>query len=230
MTAMVRSLAAFLLAAAVAAGAASAAGPARKETTAGTAAAKGSLLTLHDFGQGWTETATQGSGLDVTCSGHLPSGRGIVQTGHASSPTFAGGKVGPFIAQVTSVYATGAQASAYWRRAVTASLVNCARQSLETITAKGIKVKVLSQGALPLMKVAPLAAAYRVVATLTSSAQKNLKTYVDWILVGQGKAVTEIMISSFQVVPADFERALALIADKRMSGRGSAAKATPPTA
>jgi hypothetical protein len=230
MAAMARSLAAFLLAAVVTAGAASAAGPAVKQTTAGTAAAKSSLLTLHDLGTGWTQTATRASGLDVTCSGHEPSGQGIVQTGLASSPTFAAGKVGPFIVQVTSVYATGAEASAYWRRAVTASLVDCARQSLQTITARGIRVKVLSQGVLPLTKVAPLTAAYRVVATLTSAAQKNLKTYVDWILVGHGKAVTEIMISSFEVVPADFEHALALIADKRMSGHGSTAKASPLTA
>ena len=227
---MARSVAALLFAALVLVGAASAAGPAVKQTAAGTAAAKASLLTLHDFGQGWTQTATRTSGLDVTCSGHAPSGKGIVQTGAASSPTFAGGKVGPFIAQVTSVYATGAEASAYWKRAVTASLANCARQSLQTVAAKGITVKVLSQGALPLPKVAPLVAAYRVVATLSSSAQKNLRTYVDWILVGQGKTVTEIMISSFQLVPADFEHALALIADKRMSGHPGTATARPPTA
>ena len=76
----------------------------------------------------------------------------------------------------------------------------------------------LSQGALPLAKVAPMTAAYRVVATLSSSAEKALNTYVDWILVGRGKELTEIMISSFEPPPADFEHALALIANARMGG------------
>ena len=238
MASMTRSLTAVLLAAGVlaAAGSAGAArtdGPALRHTAAGAAAARASLLTRHDLGAGWTATATRPSGLLVSCSGHRPSGAGIVETGDASSPTFAAGKVGPFIVQVTSVYASEAQTSAYWKRAVTAGLVACARQSLQTITARGIGVRVLSQGALPLAKVAPMTAAYRVVATLSSSAEKALNTYVDWILVGRGKELTEIMISSFEPPPADFEHALALIANARMGGgHGPAPRPGPklPTA
>ena len=63
-----------------------------------------------------------------------------------------------------------------------------------------------------------MTAAYRVVATLSSTAEKGLRTYVDWILVGRGRALTEIMISSFRLPPADFEQALALTADARMGG------------
>jgi hypothetical protein len=223
MAAMTRPLIGALLAAAVVAaagpaGAAGAPGPAVRQTRAGTAAAQASLLTRKDLGAGWTATATRASGLLVSCSGHRPSGAGVVETGNASSPTFAAGRVGPFIVQVTSVYASAAQASTYWRRAVTAGLVACARQSLQTISARGIRVRVLSQGALPLAKVAPMTAGYRVVASLSSAAERDLKTYVDWILVGRGRALTEIMISSFAQPPADFEHALALIADARMGG------------
>jgi hypothetical protein len=238
MTPMTRSLAAALLMAAAfpaaaAAGAADRSAPAVRETAAGTAAARASLLTRGDLGTGWTASATRPSGLLVSCSGHRPSGAGIVETGDASSPTFAAGKVGPFIVQVTSVYASDAQASAYWRRAVTAGLVGCARQSLQTITARGIRVKVLSQGDLPVANVAPMTAAYRVVATLSSPAERALKTYVDWILVGRGRELTEIMISSFQLPPADFENALAVIANARMGGgHGPAPRPAPklPTA
>ena len=124
MASMTRSLTAVLLAAGVvaaadSAGAARADGPALRETAAGATAERASLLTRTDLGAGWTATTTGASGLLVSCNAHRPSGAGIVETGDASSPTFAAGKAGPFIVQVTSVYGSDAQASAYWRRAVT---------------------------------------------------------------------------------------------------------------
>ena len=214
-----RPLLAVVSAALVIAGSAAAAGPAIRHTTAGTAAARASLITKSDLGSGWTATPTPSTGIQVICTGHVPSGTGIVETGAASSPSFAGGKLGPFIVQETSVYATQGEAGTWWKRAVTAGLVSCARQSLDTIRSKGIKVKLISQGPLTVQQVGPMTAGYRVVAALTSKTQKGLKTYVDWILVGSGKSLTEIMISSFQQVPAKYEYALALIAYHNMGGQ-----------
>ncbi len=202
---------------AVTAGTAGASGPAAKHTSAGNDAATASLITMADLGKGWTAAAAGTAGLQVSCPGHRPSGKGIVEIGSASSPTFSGSKIGPFVVQLTSVYATKAQAGAYWKRAVTTGLTTCTRQSLQTLTAKGIKVKVVSAGALAIGKVTSMTAGYRVVATLTSSAQKHLETYTDWIFVGQGKAVTEIMVSSFQKLPVKVEHALALIAAQHMA-------------
>ena len=203
--------------------AAAAAGPVVEHTAAGTSAAKASLLTKTDLGSGWTATTTKGAGIEVSCSGHMPNGKGIVETGAAASPSFAGGSTGPFIVQETSVYKTSRQTSAYWQRAVNAGLVTCTRQALESITSKGIKVKIDSQGALKLQQVAPLTAGYRVVATLSSKTQKALKTYMDWIFVAKGNTLTQIEISDFtQPVPAKYEYALALIAYDHMGGKASA--------
>jgi hypothetical protein len=190
---------------------AAAAGPTVKHTARGNAAAKASLITLADLGSGWKAATNTGSiGLQLNCSGYAPSGKGIVETGSASSPDFTGGAGGPFILQVTSVYA---------KRGVRPGLVRCASQTLETITAKGIQVKILSQGALPVTPVGSLTAGYRVVADLYSAkTKKTLKTYFDVVLVGRGKMLSEITISTFgSAVPAKVEYALATIA-YRQSG------------
>jgi hypothetical protein len=217
--------------------AAAAAGPAVQHTTAGTAAANASLLTKTDLGNHWTDTATKGAGIEVACTGHVPSGKGIVETGAAASPSFSGGSTGPFIVQETSVYKTSGQASTYWKRAVNAGVVACMRQALQTITAKGIKLNIDSQGPLQVQQVSPQTAGYRVVATLSSKTNKGLKAYMDWIFVGKGNELTEIEISDFtQAVPAKYEYALALIAYNRMgkktasgsggSGGGSGSKSS----
>lgn len=203
--------------AAVVTEAAAAAGPAAHHTSAGTAAAKKSLITKHDLGKGWTATADSTSGIDVSCAGHSPSGNGIVETGAASSPTYSGSKIGPFVVQLTSVFATPAQANAYWKRAVTPGLIACARQSLRALTTKGVTVKILSAGALAIDKVTSMTAGYRVVAALGSASAKGLKTYVDWVLVGHGNVVTEIMISSLRELPAKYGYALAVIADHHVA-------------
>ena len=198
-------------------GVATAAGPASKHTASGTAAARASLLTLTELGKGWTSKAGATSGIQVRCTGYQPSGKGIVETGVASTPTYAAGTAGPFVVQETSEYATAAQASSYWKRAVTAGLVACARQSLSGLAARGIKLKTVSAGPLAITKVEPMTAGYRVVATLSSASQKDLKTYLDWIFVGHGTGVTQIVVSSFQPLPVRYERALAVLADHHMS-------------
>jgi hypothetical protein len=201
--------------------AASAAGPVVEHTSSGTAAAKASLLTSTDLGKGWTSKATTQSGIQVSCTGYQPNGKGIAEIGVASSPSFSASSTGPFVVQETSVFASAAQARAYWKRALTAGLIACAKQSLSALATQGIKVKVVSAGTLPVQQVTPLTAGYRVVATLSSSANKNLKTYLDWVFVGNGKTVTQIVISSFQKLPAKYEYALAILANKHMTPRQS---------
>jgi hypothetical protein len=217
MAGMKRLASIVLVVACTATGAATAAGPASNHTAVGTAAAKASLLTLADLGKGWTSKAGKTSGIQVRCTGYQPSGKGIVETGIASTPTFSAGGAGPFVVQETSEYATAAQASEYWMHAVTARLVTCARQSLSSLSSRGIELKVVSAGPLAVTKVEPMTAGFRVVATLSSATQKNLKTYLAWIFVGHGAGVTQIVVSSFQIVPVKYEYALALIADHHMS-------------
>jgi hypothetical protein len=215
----VRLLAVLLGAGLLAAGAA-AAGPTVRDTPAGAAAARISLLSTTDLGKGWTTVGKAGtSGLQVDCPGWEPSEKGIVQTGSASSPDFTGGTSGPFIVQLTSVYASAAEASALWSRAVKPGLIRCIAQTLDSITAKGIKVKILSQGPLAVQKVGAMSAAYRVVADLTSTKTgRRLKTYFDVLLVGHGKTLSEITLSTFGgAVPSKVEYALAFVVYRRIS-------------
>ena len=71
-----------------------------------------------------------------------------------------------------------------------------------------------------------MTAGYRVVATLTSATQKNLKTYLDWIFVGHGAGVTQIVVSSFQPLPVKYEHALAVLADHHMYAKPTSADAS----
>ncbi len=203
-----------LAAAGALAATAAAAGPALKRTTAGDTAAQASLLpgsVLPGF-KATTKRGTQG--FEVDCSGWRPSGAGIVETGSANSPDYSGGTDGPFIIQLSDVFATAGQASALWTRAVKPGLIACVTSTLDTITTKGIRVKVLSQGALAVSAAGPMTAAYRVIANLTSSSSgSTLKTYFDVVLVGRGKTLSELTFSSFgAAVPTTVESALAAAA------------------
>jgi hypothetical protein len=193
--------------------AATAAAPAARHTKAGNAAAKSSLLTVALLGKGWKATAGNAPGLKLSCPGFTPSGKGIVETGVAGTGSLSTSSIGPFVSQTTSVYATPAQASAYWKRAVKPGLVKCVAETVEAIGAQGVKVAITKQGNLPLAKVTDMTAAFRVVATL-SAAKRNYKRklYFDVIVIGAGKTLTEITISSIvTAVPAKVEAALATI-------------------
>lgn len=212
-----RALLAFLAAAALASPAA-AAGPAVKRTAAGNTYAEASLLTPASLGgKGWTAAKPVSGGLQLSCPGWEPSGKGIVEIGGAVLPSLS--QTGVIIGQMTSVYASAAQAHTLWQRAVRPGLLTCVRETLEAVSAvpnEKITVKLLSQGPLALKAVGPYTAAYRVVADLTSKTQK-VKIYFDVILVGRNATLSEITVSSFvNPVPAEVEYAFAAIVYKQM--------------
>lgn len=214
-----------LLAAAVAGvlvGAATASAPAAKHTAAGTSGAKASLLTLKDLGTGWQAGQPGTPGLHLSCKGWSPSGGGIVETGAAGTPSFAGGQLGPFLSQTTSVYESAQEASAYWKHAVQPGLITCVTQTVQAIEAQGqgVKVTITKQGALAVPKTAaPLVAGYRVVANLTSKTAGTHPLYFDVLLLGKGKTLTEITLSSFvSPIPAKVESALAALVAHRLGG------------
>lgn len=208
---------ALLLAGAFAATALAAA-PAARHTRAGTTAAEKPLLTLKDLGKGWQAGSSGPPGLKLECPGWHPNGSGIVETGAGGTPAFAASSVGPFVSQTASTYATAKQAAAYWQRAVKPGLVTCVTQTVQSIGARGVKVKITHQGALSVGKAAPETAAFRVVATLAASAKRSQTLYFDVILLGSGKTLTEITLSSFvSPVPARVENALATLVAHRLS-------------
>jgi len=202
--------------------AAAATTPAVHHTAGGTKAARTSLLRLSDLGKGWSGKASAQTGLRLNCSGHAVSGSGLVETGAAASPSFSYGKTGPFISQETSVFATGAQANAYWRRGVTQALANCVAQSLEAVSVKGVRVTLVSAKQIPIGAGLAHEAEFRVVGRLHTSAN-TLTNYFDVILLGRGKTITELTVSSFQsAVPASVEAGLARLVARRLGATGAA--------
>jgi hypothetical protein len=195
-----------------------AATPAVHHTSAGTKAARASLLKPADLGKGWTAAAApRQQGVPLTCTGHDPSAKGIVETGAASSPAFSATQAGPFVQQNTSVFASAAEAGTWWRRAVTPTLVRCAAGTFAALRARGVKVSVVSQSTLPVSTGLPHTAAFRVVAKANGK-----KLYFDLIVLGSGRAITGVTVSSFlQPVPAKYERALAVLIARRLGGGGA---------
>jgi hypothetical protein len=188
--------------------------PAAHHTTAGTKAARDSLLTAADFGRGWRGAKAAQRGLLVSCPGHAPSAKGIIETGAAASPTFSAAQTGPFVQQNTSVYATAAQANTWWSRAVTPSLVTCVARDLAALAARGVKVKLDSAGKLAVTTTAAHTAGYRVVATANGK-----KLYMDVIVIGSGATITDVTISAFIApVPAKTEQALAKVVARKLGG------------
>jgi hypothetical protein len=197
-----------------------AAAPAMKHTTAGTNAARASLLKVADFGSGWTGKASPQTGLVLSCSGHSVSGAGIVETGAAAAPTISSKVPGTFVSQSTSVYATAAEANTYWRRGVTPGLVTCAAQTLEALRSRGIKVTITSQGSRLLTSALAHKAAYRVVATVGPN---KLTYYLDVVVLGSGKTITALTITSIETpTSAKAENALAAIIASRLEGPSAA--------
>jgi hypothetical protein len=196
--------------------------PAMKHTTADTTAARASLVTVSDFGKGWSGKASPQAGLVFGCTGFHPSGQGIVETGAASSATIQYDTIGPFVFQKTSVFATTTQANTYWQRSVTPKLITCVSAVLRAVSRRGVKVTITSQGKLPFSAPLPRSAAYRAVGTL-ASAKNTVRNYVDVIVLEQGRAITAITISSFKIPPpASFEKALAKIVAARLGSPGAA--------
>jgi len=185
------------------------AAPAAKHNAVDTTKARASVLAVKDLGKGWTGQASPQSGVTFSCPGFRPSGAGVVETGAAASPTFSYSQTGPFVLQKASVYATDGQASTYWRRAVTPKLLTCAVQTLQAVSARGVKVKIMKQTTYPLKTGITHTLAFRVAGSLTSNGN-TVTNYLDVIVLGSGRTITAITISSFRSAPPkDFELILA---------------------
>jgi len=185
-----------------------------KLTTADTKIAQSSLLAASDLGKGWTATKSTQRGVSFDCSGYHPNGAGIVETGAAASPNLSYGKTGPFITQETSVYATAKQANTYWQRGVKPGLVTCATQTVEQLRSKGVKVTITKETTLALKTALQHTAGYRVVAKAN-----KLTLYFDVILLGNGRLITSVALSSFQSAPpASVEESLARLVIHKLGG------------
>jgi hypothetical protein len=186
-------------------------------TRAGTAAAKRMLLTKRDLGAGWTAAPAGKTPPALTCAGFAPSTDGVVETGVAASPAFRGGDAGPFVAQSVYVYATPAQARRFWLRVVGAGVRSCLTQSVVQGSTTDVKFAVKKIQDLALPALGARRAGYRLTATATAPGQ-TVDAYVDLLLIGDGKAIAAISLSSFsQPLSERVELALARAAARRLA-------------
>jgi hypothetical protein len=206
-----------------AAAATAATNPQIDHTAAGTKLAQASLLRIGDFGSGWTqEAAGPAQGLNFACAGVTPKQNDVVEIGAASSPTFKATAVGPAVAQRTSAYESVKDAETLWKRGVKPRLIECVAQTVESVSRRGIGVRITARETLRVGAIGDGSVGYRVVATITG--KQRLKTYFDVIMVRGGRTITQLTLSAYQKPPPlKWEIALTKMAARRMGAGGNVA-------
>jgi hypothetical protein len=165
-------------------------------TAAGQALAQAALLERSDLGSGWVAAPPPKTIPSLTCPRFDPRVSGAVQLGAAASSTFQSSSDGPFVSQSAYAYATASEQAAVWRAVVRRNLLRCVAASLSQGSAQGVEFAVTSQRLLALAKLPVPAAGYRVGGT-ASTAGQTIGVFLDVLVLGRGRVVTEISISSF---------------------------------
>jgi hypothetical protein len=190
----------------------------RRHTPAGTTLAASALLRRSDFGRGWRVSAPPPRSVPrPTCPRFHPATKGVVEVGAAASPTFSGGSSGPFVSQSAFAFATSAQRAAFWHAVSRPGLLRCVEDSLRHGSAGGVHFTVAGGRALPLPALGVQAHGYRVRGTANTTNQ-SVDVYVDLILLGRGRTVSGLSVSSFeQPVARRLELRLARVVAARLS-------------
>ncbi len=182
----------------------------------GTLFARSLRLRLSDFGSGWSVQSPPPRRVPkLTCPAFDPSVKGVAPTGAAASPTFQAGSSGPFVSQSVYAFAGATQEATFWDRVLRPHLVRCVAQSLVAGSSASVRFRVTGKHPLALPTLAVAARGYRVTGTATTTDQ-TVNVYLDMIVLGRGRAVTQISFSNFQQ-PAD--RALELRLARTMARR-----------
>jgi hypothetical protein len=170
-------------------------------TRAGTALARATLLRGTDVGSGWSSAPPAGTVPPLTCPQFNPSVGAAKQIGAAASPTFKGSSGGPFVAQDAYAYANASQRQAVWRAVVRPPLVRCAADALVGGGGQGVALAATARRPLKLPRLPVLAAGYRVSGTASTTGQ-SLDVFLDMIVLGSGRAITAVSVSSVEQPPA----------------------------
>jgi hypothetical protein len=166
-------------------------------TPAGTALARATLLSRADVGRGWSSAPPPRHTPPLTCPQFSPIVGGVRQIGAATSPTFRASARGPFVAQDAYAYATASQQTVVWRAVVRPALGRCAANSLASGGGQGVTLAVTATQPLRLPALPVRAAGYRVTATASTNGQ-SLTVFLDMIVLGAGRAITTIGLSSLE--------------------------------
>ena len=186
-------------------------------TRAGMALARQTLLHRDDLGGGWSAGGVPKAVPQLTCPGFSPSLTGVVETGAVNSPTFKQGVGGPLASETAYAYQSAAEGQTVWQKVAQPRLLRCVAASLAHGSADGVKFKVTGMHLLRLPRLPVKAAGYRVAGTATTSNQ-TIDVFLDAVLLGRDKIVTEISIASFAApVARAVELRLAKIVSRRLA-------------
>jgi hypothetical protein len=166
-------------------------------TPAGTALARAALLRKADVGSGWSSAPPPRQIPPLTCPQFSPIISGVRQVGGAASPTFRASARGPFVAQDAYAYATASQQTTVWRAIVRPALGRCVANSLATGGGQGVTFAVTATRPLRLPGLPVRAAGYRVTGTASTTGQ-SLEVFLDMVVLGAGRAITTIGLSSLE--------------------------------
>jgi hypothetical protein len=188
----------------------------RRVTPAGTVLARAALLRHGDFGKGWNSAPGPSSVPPLTCPRFSPHVPAVTEVGDAASPVFRESSNGPFVAQDAYAYATAAQRTAVWGATVRRGLVRCVAESLVGGSGRDVRFAVTGKRLLGSPKLAVAAAGYRVSGTATSQGQ-SVNVFLDMLVLGSGRTITSISLSSFEApVARPLELRLARAVARRM--------------
>jgi hypothetical protein len=138
-----------------------------------------------------------------------------VEIGRAGSPTWEQSANGPFVSETTYAYASAGQETSVWDAVVRPKFARCAAQSLIAGSGGGVSFKVTRAHPLGLPGF-PSGSRYRVSGTATSSGQ-SVDVYLDQIVIGRGKVIAVLSVSSFEAPVANrLELRLARAALRRL--------------
>ncbi len=215
-----------LLAAACAlAGTASAAGsdprePQKRHNPADQAWARAIRIQRADLGAGdWRLEHSSGNDSKAPQDCKNPDLSDLVETGGSDDPDWSRG--GGFVGTSVSVFVNPRQATAAWNRLAHQPTTRCLADALKQgMAGSGLRVRIASNGSLPLPKLAPHFASGRVRLILSSS-RATIKGRLSYYLYARGRATAMLMVASFdrplQPISATLERHLADLVAERLS-------------
>ncbi|HVM69661.1 MAG TPA: hypothetical protein VM204_07490 [Gaiellaceae bacterium] len=182
---MCRRLAAALAVAAIAvAGAAAAPGdPQRRIDAAETAKARSVLLKRADLAAGW-KAGKPAPDEPLDCEGYSTDESDLTVTADVRSPDFT--QKASVVASAASVYVSATQAATSWSRQIRPKLLDCMVSALREELAGEATLKVLAKRRLPLARVAPRAAHYRLVLELAVG-ERRARLHNDIVVLGRGR-------------------------------------------
>lgn len=155
----------------------------------------------------------------LTCPQFKPSVSGAVEIGVAASPTFRARPSGPFVSETVHAYATRAQQAAVWRTIDRPGLRRCAAASLRYGAGGGVHIVLTGRRRLSLPPLPAPVTGYRVSGTASLSYQM-IDVYLDLLVLGRGRTIVELALSSFEQPPSGpLEARLARAVLRRMSAR-----------